>query len=126
LNPSGYAWARDPALGRNDVVSRIVWRAIHGPIPAGMCVLHRCDVRCCINPAHLFLGTNHDNVKDKVAKGRHHRGEQAMRSVLTEQQVLEARALNAQGLGYRKLARRFGVHRTTIKALIQRKSWAHI
>ena len=54
-------------------VHRVAWAAAHGPIPAGMHVLHRCDVRHCCNPDHLFLGTNADNVADKVAKGRQSR-----------------------------------------------------
>lgn len=49
---------------------RVAWRLANGPIPAGMFVCHRCDVRPCVNPAHLFLGTHTDNVRDMHAKGR--------------------------------------------------------
>lgn len=50
--------------------SRMSWTAYRGPIPDGLHVLHHCDIRCCVNPDHLFLGTNSDNVNDKVRKGR--------------------------------------------------------
>lgn len=43
----------------------------NGPIPEGMQVLHRCDVPYCVNPEHLFLGTDKENHRDKTAKGRH-------------------------------------------------------
>jgi hypothetical protein len=51
---------------------RISWTLIKGEIPEGMCVLHRCDNRLCVNPFHLFLGTNQDNMDDKMKKNRHH------------------------------------------------------
>lgn len=49
---------------------RYSWILAHGEIPAGMKVLHKCDVRCCVNPDHLFLGTQKDNIADMMAKGR--------------------------------------------------------
>ena len=52
-------------------MNRAVWEHTHGPIPAGLHVLHKCDVRSCLNVAHFFLGTNTENVVDKMAKGRH-------------------------------------------------------
>ena len=48
----------------------ISWRLHRGGVPSGLHVLHRCDVRCCVNPDHLFVGTNLDNVRDRMAKGR--------------------------------------------------------
>ena len=49
---------------------RLVWELTYGPIPATMCVLHQCDNPACIEPSHLFLGTQQDNIADMVAKGR--------------------------------------------------------
>ena len=51
---------------------RVSWILINGEIPDALCVLHKCDNRKCVNPKHLFLGTNYDNMKDKTNKGRHH------------------------------------------------------
>lgn len=66
---SGYGKARN---GKNKDISlhRAAYIAAHGSIPKGVCVLHRCDVRSCLNPNHLFLGTKSDNSKDMVVKGR--------------------------------------------------------
>lgn len=50
---------------------RVSWRIFRGAIPTGLAVLHRCDVRSCVNPSHLFLGTTADNNRDMVQKGRH-------------------------------------------------------
>lgn len=47
-----------------------MWEQANGPIPKGMCVLHRCDVRHCVNPNHLWLGTQRENIADRDAKGR--------------------------------------------------------
>lgn len=65
-NGYGAAW-RD---GRQMSAHRMIWEAVNGPIPAGLYVLHRCDVKACVNLDHLFLGTPLDNMRDKIAKGR--------------------------------------------------------
>jgi hypothetical protein len=66
----GYGLLGRPG-GRGMVtVHRLAWVIAFGPIPTGMHVLHTCDTPPCVNPAHLWLGTNADNIADKVAKGR--------------------------------------------------------
>ena len=62
----GETWDGQKVLRAN----RVAWQLFRGPIPPGMCVLHRCDVRSCVNPAHLFLGTIKDNALDASRKGR--------------------------------------------------------
>jgi hypothetical protein len=69
LHNTGYGVHRP--VGRIEVTThRFSWELHFGPIPEGKCVLHRCDVRNCVRPDHLFLGTRRDNMEDAAAKGR--------------------------------------------------------
>ena len=68
LNATGYGQIRYKK--RAYQAHRLAWIAKHGPIPEGLQVLHKCDVRSCINPDHLWLGTQADNIHDMIAKGR--------------------------------------------------------
>jgi hypothetical protein len=71
--PDGYGSLRMGTLGvdrRNERAHRLSWTLANGPIPAGLLVLHRCDNPSCVNPAHLFLGTDQDNADDRQSKGR--------------------------------------------------------
>lgn len=105
---------------------RLVYELINGPIPDKMHVLHLCDNRKCCNPTHLYIGTNNDNVKDKVNKDRQSRGERN-HSKLTEDQVLEIRRLYSNGgISQKRLADMFGVGHTIVGNIILRKKWKHI
>jgi hypothetical protein len=68
----GYGTYGGGRRGERVQAHRLVWEVTNGPIPTGLFVLHRCDVRGCVNPAHLFLGTAKDNTRDMMAKGRAH------------------------------------------------------
>jgi hypothetical protein len=57
---------------------RFAWEGAYGPIPEGLCVLHKCDTPCCVNPDHLFLGTQLDNIEDMARKGRGRRSPQGL------------------------------------------------
>ena len=95
---------------------RLSWEIANGPIPSGLFVLHRCDVPCCINPAHLFLGTHADNMRDMRAKGRGRsvRGERHVNAKLTDLQVQEIRIAIAAGRTQRSIASEYGVSKAPI------------
>ena len=106
-------------------VHRYAYFLEHGSLPpAGLQVLHRCDVRDCVNVAHLFVGTNADNVADRVSKGRSasQRGERNPRAKLTPAQVAEIRAMGG-GTNTAILAARFGVSMMTIQNAIAGRTW---
>lgn len=129
----GYLWSARRSKGKQVKrkiceAHRIAWKLYRGKIPAGLHVLHRCDTRVCVNPAHLFLGTNLINIHDAMAKGRSKpppilRGEQNGSAKLTETQVREIlQAHESQ----RKTAKLFGVSRTSIRNIRSRKKWRHV
>jgi hypothetical protein len=110
---------------------RFAYELAHGPIPEGMSVCHHCDTPRCCNPKHLFLGTDADNQRDSIAKGRnaplpHPRGAKHPGAKLTESDVLELRAASQSGVGLTALARRFGVTKQAVWLIVQRRKWKHI
>lgn len=106
---------------------RMAWELLRGPIQDGLCALHKCDVRACVNPDHLFLGTKGENNSDRSAKGRNadKRGERHHRAKLTVADVEKIREL-AANTPHQKLAEAFGVCRQTVSDIITRRRWAHV
>lgn len=93
-----------------------MWENVFGAIPEGRFVLHKCDVPSCVNPNHLFLGTNNDNVADMVAKGR-------QASKLTKRQVLQIRA---DARSRREIAADYGVTTVCVGSIKRNAAWAHL
>jgi hypothetical protein len=113
--------------GKIDRAHRASYREFVGEIPTGMFVCHRCDVRHCINPEHLFLGSNQENIADMVSKGRNALGERNHKAKLTEADVKMVRHLySAERKTYRAIGELYGVTEQAVYAIIRGKNWKHV
>lgn len=112
---------------RNVSAHRFAYTQVFGDIPDGMCICHVCDNRRCVNPNHLFAGTNADNMADKRKKGRAPLGSKNGRSKLTEADVLSIRDEYAVGIvSQRGLARRYRVDQRAIHRIVNKITWRHV
>ncbi len=115
---------------RHWLVHRLAWTLVNGPIPYGLDVCHKCDNKICVNPAHLFLGTHQDNIRDRDNKGRGKvpgfAGEQHGMAKLTEGDVLTIRGLLSEGCKGRYISQFFGIAESTISQIKNRQRWKHI
>lgn len=127
LNGNGYGELVDVRTGRRVVAlaHRVSYEKFCGPI-GELHVLHRCDNRKCVNPSHLFLGTNADNVQDRTVKGRSNRpaGKLNGRAKLSDVSVAQIRMAAALGAPRADLRERFGVSKAQIARIINMKAWA--
>ena len=128
LYASGYGAFRIGGR-RTRLAHRLSYSMTQGAIPDGLCVLHRCDVRACVNPAHLRAGTKQDNTDDMMERGRHvtPRGERVSTAKLTAERVREMRGIYATGgIALRPLARMFGISKSATRAVVTRSHWRHV
>lgn len=127
----GYVQIR-MAKRRLQRIHRISYKYYIGNIPIGLHVLHSCDNPRCVNPSHLFIGTDQDNADDKISKGRQGaaRGERNKGCKLTNKQVLEIRRVHNKCLGSKNgtknLASKYNVHPSTIQRIVNNKRWRHL
>lgn len=151
-NPLGYGVFNADKINS---AHRFSYELHYGKIPEGMLVCHKCDNPSCVNPEHLFLGTDKDNMIDRDKKGRrknlrkgdnhfYHihpeksyfsrekfvpkaRGEKHGMAVLTEEKVIEIREIYSKHeMSFPKLAKKYGVGMTTIWHIVKRDTWKHI
>lgn len=97
---------------------RLVFELFIGEIPTGLHVLHSCDQRACCNPTHLHLGTNVENIAERLERNPNGR-------VLDKIKVLEIRAIGrSQTTG--QIAAKYGITDVTVSHILLRKTWKHI
>ena len=124
----------DFRMGRHYLAHRAAYEAFVGPIPKGMHVLHKCDVRSCVNPNHLFVGTNQENIIDSVRKGRrkgiprnrpfglsyrgHTKESREARRVTTAEQRESIKACVQSGTSMRAAAKLFGVSYPVVNRVV--------
>lgn len=135
VNRGGYGVLGVAGRGSGNVLAhRAAYMTFVGPIPDGMCVCHRCDVRLCCNPDHLFLGTYADNNADMAAKGRAAsgpekrtpRGDRHYAAKVSSADVLVIRELRRTGTSGREIARRFGVSENVISGIVTGRTWKSV
>lgn len=107
---------------------RYSWYLAHGAWPPAdkPHVLHKCDNPTCVNPAHLWIGTNEDNMQDKVRKGRQAKGERAGGARLTTAVVRAIRGDYANGVTQQALRQKYGLKQTHVSRIVNRRSWKHV
>jgi len=123
-NNYGAFWSESGTVAAH----RYAHKLINGPIPKGIQVLHRCDNPPCVRPSHLFLGTNKDNVEDRVRKGRTgpRCGSFNGNSRLSENKVIQIRRLLLQGIAKTKIAKKYKVSDTCIRHIAQGITWTSV
>lgn len=114
----GYGFVR--VDGKNKKVHRVIFERHNGSINAKTLVCHTCDTPSCVNPLHLYAGTNSDNQIDAAIRQR------APCQKLSVRDVLEIRERRASGETATSLAKEFGVHLTTIINIAHRQKWKHV
>jgi hypothetical protein len=123
-NPT-YGLIKRAGTRKWDWAHRVSCTLHKGGIPEGMSVLHRCDMPCCVNPDHLFFGTQLDNIADCVKKGRNRAasGEGGSNTTLTQAQAIDAKYSSDSE---RACARRLGVSRGCVTKIRRGNNWKHI
>lgn len=107
---------------------RLAWEFTYGEIPGGLQVNHKCDVRLCVRPSHLYLGTQRQNLIDARERGRlkDRSGENNGTSKLTDGDVVKIRELYKDGNRVEDLSKKFRVAMSTIYSVVSGRRWTHI
>lgn len=117
-NSHGYVcvhlW-KEPSIGAH----RVMFEIVNGPIPKGMCVCHSCDNRGCVNPEHLFLGTDADNLADAARKNR-------LPHKIENSKIPEIRRLYEEGFLQIEIAKMFGINQGHVSKIISKQRRQHV
>ena len=115
-------------VGASGYAHRYSYVLHNGPIDGKMSVCHTCDNPSCVNPSHLFLGTQKDNVSDMIRKGRDNcaKGEQHGFARLTSDDVNDMRSYYRQGCMQRDIAAFFSVDRSHVSRIVNKQNWRHV
>lgn len=129
-NKNGYGYFSIPTGVQGGISAkahRVSFELFKGPIPKGLYVCHKCDNPSCVNPDHLFVGTNQENIQDSINKNRHKvpslAGENHGRAILKAADIEKIRALAETGLSQREMGIKFNISRSHIGAIINKKYW---
>lgn len=117
--------------GKNEYGHRVVWEILNGNIMKGFYVLHKCDNRACVRPDHLFLGTQKDNVRDMITKGRRGytglKGEKHPDHKLFTAQVIEIRDIvRNKKITQKEIANKFNITQGHVAKIINYKVWNNL
>lgn len=105
---------------------RIAYNLYIGEIPEGMVVCHKCDNKLCVNPDHLFIGTQEDNIRDCLNKDRNAYGSRNAKAKLKEDDIFSIKVRYKNGVTMQEIGNIFGVSKNTISQVINNKTWAKI
>lgn len=126
LNFKGYGTFK--WQGKMFQAHRVAYILTHGPIPERSLVCHSCDTPGCANPAHLWIGSNVDNMQDKLAKGRQHdtSGAKNANAKLTDSSIRDIRRLVAEGVKYKLIGQRYGITPDHVWRISAHRAWKHV
>ena len=128
----GYGWLRDPFTKKNTRAHQFIMKALLGLPKTGFETCHKCNVKLCVNPQHLYYGTRRDNIRDQVAAGVHNflnhgkSGTKSPKAILTVKQVREIRKLRKSGLTYRLISEKMNLNISTVGNVINNNRYLSV
>jgi hypothetical protein len=127
-SPDSSGYPRAVIGGKRIKLSRYMYEHKDGPIPAGSVIRHKCDNPMCINPDHLEVGTQYQNVHDMINRGRRKptHGSLNSHAKLTDADVTDILKLFKSGERQVDIARRYGIARHCVYSIVHKRTWKHL
>lgn len=121
---NGYGSVPGERRGVKILAHRLSYEIHKGPIPQGLLICHKCDTRLCVNPDHLYAGTDKDNARDRQSRKRNPlHGERNGRAIISEKDVSIIRSSLHP---HKTLAKLYGVSKWTIRDIKRKRTWTHL